>query len=130
MIRYIVRWLIRHDLVFVVAGPPGPRGPSGDRGAQGRMGKDGPVTAQFIPTCCVHCAPTWTPPNVDWTKEIKDMPLIIPQSALDALSARALELGRGIVKPPVIDTANGYYEGDVWIWGAPPGPGMGLDGEP
>ena len=89
------------------------------------MGKDGPVTAQFIPTCCVHCAPPWTPPNVDWTKEIKDMPLIIPQGAL--------ELGwdtpmPDIVKPPVVDTANGYYEGDVWIWG--PGPGMGVDDKP
>ena len=125
MIGYIVRWLIRHDLVFVVAGPPGPRGPSGDRGAQGRMGKDGPVTAQFIPTCCVHCAPPWAPPKVDWTKEIKGMPLIIPQSALESGLDTPMS---DIVKPPVVDTANGYYLGDVWIWG--PGPGMGVDDKP
>ena len=126
MIGYIVRWLIRHDLVFVVAGPPGPRGPSGERGAQGRMGKDGPVTAQFIPTCCVHCVSTWTPPAVDWTKEVMGEPL----NDVPMFGAGWNTPMSDIVKPPVVDKANGYYEGDVWIWGAPPGPGMGLDGEP
>ena len=85
------------------------------------MGKDGPVTAQFIPTCCVHCvsqAPAYYTSELNATRMFG--------AGLDTPMS-------DIVKPPVVDTANGYYgyyEGDVWIWVLPPGPGMGVDGDP